>query len=53
MEGLVGDGIITSMYGMNVTLPLQENHFAFALIMGFNLLLLAVLAVVFRKNNWF
>lgn len=45
--------VITSMYGMNVHLPLQDSPFAFLLIMGFNLLLLVGLAFVFRKNNWF
>lgn len=45
--------VITSMYGMNVPLPLQDKAYSFGLIMGFNVVLLAILAVVFRRNNWF
>jgi len=45
--------VIFSLYGMNVDLPLQDSPWAFSFILGANLLILAVLVVVFRKKNWF
>ncbi|OGG89044.1 hypothetical protein A2592_01135 [Candidatus Kaiserbacteria bacterium RIFOXYD1_FULL_42_15] len=45
--------VISSLYGMNVDLPLQNSPWAFSFIAGANILVLAVLVVVFRKKNWF
>lgn len=44
--------VITSMYGMNIALPLQDNPNAFMFIILFSTLLLASLIFIFRKNQW-
>lgn len=41
--------IIFGMYGMNVLLPFQENHWAFAIVVGFVLFLLSMVVVLLRK----
>jgi magnesium transporter len=45
--------VIASLYGMNVPLPGQDSVFAFGGIILLNLIILMLLAFVFRKNNWF
>ncbi len=45
--------VITSLYGMNVPLPFQENAYAFFFIVFLNVTLLISLVWVFRKNQWF
>lgn len=45
--------VVASLYGMNVKLPLQEHSAAFVIIVVFNVFVLAILAVVFRKKQWF
>lgn len=44
--------VITSMYGMNVNLPLQDNPNAFYFIVSFSTVLLATIIFIFRKNDW-
>jgi len=44
--------VITSMYGMNVKLPFQENPNAFLYIIVLNFVILTSLVVMFRKNDW-
>lgn len=41
--------IIFGMYGMNVLLPFQENHWAFAIVVGFVLFLLSMVVILLRK----
>ncbi len=43
---------ITSLYGMNVILPLQENKDAFWILMGIMALMAALLVFYFRKKKW-
>lgn len=45
--------VLPSLYGMNVVLPGQDAPYTFAIIVGVNLLLMATLAVILRKSNWF
>ena len=45
--------VFSSLYGMNVSLPLQEWPYTFATIVVLNITMMVILAVVFRKNNWF
>lgn len=45
--------VFASLYGMNVPLPLQDSPYTFALIVLINVAMMGVLAVVFRKNQWF
>ncbi len=44
--------VISSLYGMNVKLPLQGNPQAFIYIVTFSIVLLSSLVVLFRKNDW-
>ncbi|MEZ4103926.1 MAG: magnesium transporter CorA family protein [Candidatus Paceibacterota bacterium] len=44
--------VITSMYGMNIDLPLQGNPHTFFFILGFSVILLTSLVFIFRKNEW-
>jgi len=43
---------VTSLYGMNVFLPLQENIFAFWILLGIMLLTSILLIFYFRKKKW-
>ncbi len=45
--------IITSFYGMNVALPLDDKWFAWMLILGVCLLLVGLTTIVFVRRNWF
>lgn len=45
--------IITSFYGMNVGLPLDDKWFAWMLILGVCLLLVGLTTIVFVRRNWF
>lgn len=45
--------VIASLYGMNVNLPFQESERVFWYILLFNIGILGVLMVIFRKYNWF
>jgi magnesium transporter len=44
--------VVSSLYGMNVALPLAENPYAFGAVVG--IILAAVLGMVwyFKKNEW-
>ena len=44
--------VIASLYGMNVSLPFQENPYAFFIILAFSIVLLISLVVFFRKKDW-
>ncbi|MEM5793145.1 MAG: magnesium transporter CorA family protein [Candidatus Aenigmatarchaeota archaeon] len=44
--------IISSLYGMNVELPLQNNPFAFVFVLLFSLLFMILTALFFAKKNW-
>lgn len=44
--------VIASLYGMNVALPLQDNPYAFFVILTFSVVLLLSLVAFFRKNDW-
>ncbi len=43
---------ITSLYGMNVMLPLQHNPWAFWILMGLMFAMAAILVIYFRKKKW-
>lgn len=45
--------IITSFYGMNVGLPLDDKWFTWMLILGVCLLLVGLTTIVFVRRNWF
>lgn len=45
--------VISSLYGMNVSLPFQESKFMFPVIVALNLIILGGLSYVFKKNDWF
>lgn len=43
---------ITGLYGMNVDLPLQEDHLAFYIIIGAMLVIVIALLLYFKKRRW-
>jgi len=45
--------VVASLYGMNVSLPFQEQSWAFLFIIGFNAIALVILVYIFRKKHWF
>jgi len=45
--------LIASIYGMNVHLPFQENHYAFALVMGMSVLLSIIAVLIFIRKKYF
>ncbi len=44
--------VITSMYGMNVALPMQNNPNVFFIILTVSIVILISLVALFRKNEW-
>lgn len=44
--------LISGIFGMNVTLPLQERDNAFALIIGLMLIIAVVMLIVFRRRRY-
>ena len=44
---------LTGLYGMNVLLPLQEDMFAFWIIIGFMVAMGGGMTIYFRKKKWF
>lgn len=45
--------IISSFYGMNVKLPLQDAWWAFWAISALVLVIISILVIIFVKNKWF
>lgn len=45
--------VISSLYGMNVSLPFQESKLMFPAIVALNLIILGGLSYIFKKNDWF
>lgn len=45
--------VVASLYGMNVNLPLQENPVAFVFIVTFNIIIVGLLIILFKKKQWF
>jgi magnesium transporter len=45
--------IITSFYGMNVALPLDDKWFTWLLILGVSLLMVGITTFIFMRKNWF
>lgn len=45
--------VIASLYGMNVSLPLQDSPYAFFYILGTNVVVLSLLGWFFHKKGWF
>ncbi|MCQ2070220.1 MAG: hypothetical protein MJZ68_03725 [archaeon] len=43
--------VVTGAYGMNVDLPLQEDHFAFDVIFWFTACIVGGLLICFRKKH--
>lgn len=44
--------IVSSVYGMNVALPFQNQPYAFLLIMAITLAFSVIVVLLFRKNRW-
>jgi magnesium transporter len=44
--------LIASIYGMNVPVPGENEPFAFWIVIGLMVVLLVVLALVFRRRGW-
>ena len=44
--------LLTSMYGMNVELPMKENPYAFYIIMGVSLFISVGAIVMMIKKRW-
>lgn len=45
--------LITSAYGMNIKLPLQNWPYAFIFILSFSIVLSALGVIIFMKRKWF
>ncbi len=45
--------LIASIYGMNVHLPLQDNPFAFGIIMGVSVVLSLIIVIIFIRKKYF
>ncbi len=45
--------IVTSFYGMNVGLPVQQNPFAYLVVIGLSAVLMALASVFFIKKRYF
>jgi magnesium transporter len=45
--------IIGSLFGMNVLNPLEQNPYAFSLILGISLAISVLVVIVFVKRDWF
>lgn len=45
--------LIASIYGMNVHLPFQDSTYAFAMVMGFSVLMSVLLVLVFIRKKYF
>ena len=45
--------LVASVYGMNITLPLQHSPHAFFIIMCFSLLLSVVVVIIFQRKRMF
>ena len=45
--------LIASIYGMNISLPLEGRPYAFSVISAFSILLTGILVAMFRKSRWF
>jgi magnesium transporter len=44
--------LIASFYGMNLTLPLQNNNLGFVVIGALSLAVMLMAALFFKKMNW-
>ncbi len=45
--------LVASVFGMNITLPLEDHGLAFPIIMGSTLLVSAIVVFIFYKRDWF
>lgn len=45
--------IVSSLYGMNVPLPLADNPFSFWLVAIIIMITVAIVTIVFKKKDWF
>ena len=45
--------IVSSLYGMNVQMPLQDSVYAFYMVIGVIAVTVVILVWYFRKNDWF
>ncbi len=44
--------IIASLYGMNVSLPFSDMHYAFWIVIGGTVILIAIVFYIFNRNRW-
>jgi len=45
--------VITSFYGMNVSLPMEQLSYAYLIILGLCLMLIGIVVAIFVKRDWF
>lgn len=45
--------VVSSLFGMNVLLPLQDNRYAFWWITGCSLAIMSFVVLLFKKRDWF
>jgi len=45
--------IISSLYGMNIKLPISEYSYSFWLIIGVTVIISSVIVCILKKNDWF
>jgi magnesium transporter len=45
--------LIAGIYGMNISLPLENSPSAFVIISGMMILLSLILFLFFKKKGWF
>lgn len=45
--------VISSIYGMNINLPLSKSPYSFLLIVAIMLVITAFLMLWFKRKNWF
>lgn len=44
--------VITGIYGMNLSLPLQDNPHAVSIVLFFTLIVVVTITILFQKNKW-
>jgi magnesium transporter len=45
--------IVTSFFGMNVALPMENYHLAAPVVIIISMLLMLLVIIVFSRRNWF
>ncbi len=45
--------LFSSIYGMNIPLPIQNSPYAFEILMVISLIISAIITLFFKKKDWF